>query len=338
MIIGQRHFGNIIGELIRIPARLVIIAVHIDRPQHAFGRRHSQLMFERMPRKDGMALLEIEFHLIFKPVFAQKTDTCGRIIIILMFRGFLRFWFHQNGAFKTNFMFVIDNHVQKPPHMVQFCAQIGVQQGFITFAPPPQNVVFSAKFMRGIDAGFDRCRRKSEHIRIRIGGSPGHPAPMAEHIRGAPKQFRPPRLHFSANIIGDLVQTCQIIGKIALIGANIRIVKTKIGLPQKRKHIKSDIGFQTRIFHRILWVPRPLKRRATKGIAAFPGKTVPISNRKAQVIFQPLTQHHFVGIIMSKRHRVRAVRTFIFYGRKPFKKRMCHCNSFTYSNRVAKWR
>ena len=85
MIIGQRHFRDVIGKLIRIPARLVIIAIHIDRPQHAFCRRHSQLMFERMPRKDGMALLKIKLHLILKPVFAQKTDTGGRIIIILMF-------------------------------------------------------------------------------------------------------------------------------------------------------------------------------------------------------------------------------------------------------------
>ena len=67
--------------------------------------------FVRVTGKDRVPLLKVHLDLIFQPMTFQKAvNGCG-VIIILMLGWLLRLGFHQNGAFETDLVLVLDNKV-----------------------------------------------------------------------------------------------------------------------------------------------------------------------------------------------------------------------------------
>ena len=46
LVIGQRHFAVVVGELVGVPAGLVIVPVHVDRPEDPEARGHGKLVLE----------------------------------------------------------------------------------------------------------------------------------------------------------------------------------------------------------------------------------------------------------------------------------------------------
>jgi hypothetical protein len=68
LVIGQRHFRHVVGELVGVPARLVVVAVHVDRAEDAERVGQRQLVLEGMAGQDRVALLDIDLHLVLQPV------------------------------------------------------------------------------------------------------------------------------------------------------------------------------------------------------------------------------------------------------------------------------
>ena len=84
LVIGQRHFGRVVGELVGVPARLVIVAVHVDRPKDPQRGRQRQFMFERMARQDRVALFDVHLDLFFQAKLHQEAVNRGDIIVVLV--------------------------------------------------------------------------------------------------------------------------------------------------------------------------------------------------------------------------------------------------------------
>ncbi len=176
VVIGQRHFRHVVGELVGIPAGLVVVAVHVDGAENAEGVGHGQLVFEGMAGQNGVALFDIDLHFLVQPVLLQEGVDGGDVVIILMLGGFLRLRLDQDRAFETDLVFVFHHQIEETTELIQLALHIGVQQGLITFTTAPENIVRTAEFLGGIQAGLHRCCRIGKDIRVGVGGGTGHEA------------------------------------------------------------------------------------------------------------------------------------------------------------------
>ena len=84
LVVGERHLGDIVRELVGVPAGLVVVPVHVDRTEDPQIVRQRKFMLEGMAGKDGVALLDIDPNLIFQPVALQEAVNGGDVEIILV--------------------------------------------------------------------------------------------------------------------------------------------------------------------------------------------------------------------------------------------------------------
>ena len=240
-------------------------------------------MFKRMACQDRVTLFNVHLNLILKSkAFKEAIDRC-HVVIILMFCGLLGLGLNQDCTFIPNFMFVFDNHGQEAAHLFQLTGQVGVEQGFISLATAPKNVVFAVQTMRYIHCIFDDGRAVGEHIGIRIGAGTRHITTVRKHIGGAPKQLWTV-LHLGLKVVGHFVKVAVAFGQVGTFRAHIMVVETEIGNIKNTEHIERGVSFHFSQSHRVSREPRPVKRLTTKGIVPFPNKVMPIAHGKAQML------------------------------------------------------
>ena len=199
-------------------------------------------MLKRMARQDRMALLDIDLNLFLQPEILQKAVNRRHIVIILVLRRLLRLRFDQDRTFVADFVLILDDRLQEAASMGAFGFQIGVEQSFVALTPAPQHIVRATEFMRGIETGFHRRRRIGVNFGVRVGGSPRHPALMAEHIGGAPEQLGLVRRLLFAKVINDFLKVAQAFGKGRALGPRIGIVEGVERRAQDIEHLKRHIG------------------------------------------------------------------------------------------------
>ena len=110
MIIGQRHFRHVVRELIGVPARLVVVAVHVDRAKDAKRPGQRQFVLERVAREDCVALLDIDLDLVFQSEVLQEAVNRRDVIVVLVLGRFLRLRLDQDGSRETDLPLVVDDH------------------------------------------------------------------------------------------------------------------------------------------------------------------------------------------------------------------------------------
>ena len=299
LVIGQGDFRYVVGELVRVPAGLVVVAVHVDGTENPQRGRQRQFMFERMARKDRVALFDVHLNLTLQPELLEETVNGGDIEIILVFGGLLRLRLHQNGAFEADLVFVLHRHLQEPSGLLAFAFEVGVQQGFIALAPAPKHIVPAVQLVGRIHTGFDRRRGPGKDLRVRVGGRARHKAAVTKEVRGAPKQLGLGAFHLGAEVVDDLFEITQALGECIAFGADVGIVPAEERRVQQVEHFKRHIGLEPRHVHRLA-KPRAVKCLAAEGIAAGPRKGMPIGHSKAQVVFHPFAHDHFVRIVVAK--------------------------------------
>src|SRR5690606_19423199 len=81
---GQRHFARIVGEVVGVPPGLQVVAVGVDRSEHAERGGNGQFVFEGMTGEEGMADLDIALHLLFEAVFLEEAIYGGDVEVVLM--------------------------------------------------------------------------------------------------------------------------------------------------------------------------------------------------------------------------------------------------------------
>ena len=67
LVVGQRHFRHVVGELVGVPAGLVVVAVHVDRAEDAERVGQRQFVLEGMAGQDRVALLDVDLDLVLQP-------------------------------------------------------------------------------------------------------------------------------------------------------------------------------------------------------------------------------------------------------------------------------
>ena len=104
-------------------------------------------MVERVPRQSGVVGFNVHLDLIFQTKLLQETIHRRDIVIVLMLGGLLRFRLDKQRAAKANLMLVLHHHLQEAANLLALLAQVGIQQGLVTFAAAPQNIVFAAELV-----------------------------------------------------------------------------------------------------------------------------------------------------------------------------------------------
>ena len=142
-----------------------------------------------MAGQDRVALFDIHLNFTSKTEVLEEAVDRGHVVVVLVLGRFLRLGLDQDRALEAHLVLIIDDHLKHAPGLLALASHVGVEQGFIAFAPTPQHVVLAAEFDRRVHAGFDRGRRKGKDIRVGVGRCSRHETPVREQVRSAPKQF-----------------------------------------------------------------------------------------------------------------------------------------------------
>ena len=90
-------------------------------------------MLEGVTGQEGVADLDIALHILFQAVFLQEAENGGDVVVILVLGRFLRLGLDQDLALEADLFSVIDDEVEEAGHLVLFLANLGIEQGFVTF-------------------------------------------------------------------------------------------------------------------------------------------------------------------------------------------------------------
>ena len=117
---GERHFRHVHGELVGVPARLIVAAVDVERAEDAERRGQRDLMLERVAGKNRVVLLDIELHVLLEPVGLEQAIDRRRVIVILMLGRLLRLGLDQDRALEADLVLVVDDQREEAAGLFQF--------------------------------------------------------------------------------------------------------------------------------------------------------------------------------------------------------------------------
>ena len=138
------EFGRVVGELVGVPARLVVVAVGVDRAEQAERGGERDLVLERMVGQHRVADLDVELDLVLEAELAQEAGDGRDVEIVLVLGRLLRLRLDQDHALEADLVLVVDDQRQEPAELLELALQVGVEQRLVALAPAPQHVVRAA--------------------------------------------------------------------------------------------------------------------------------------------------------------------------------------------------
>ena len=66
LVAGQRHLRDVHGELVGVPAGLIVVAVDVDRAEDAERGGERELVLEGVAGEDGVVLLDVDLDLLLE--------------------------------------------------------------------------------------------------------------------------------------------------------------------------------------------------------------------------------------------------------------------------------
>ena len=194
---------------------------------------------------------------------------------------------------------MIHHQAEEAAQLVQFVAQIGVEQRLVPLAPAPEHVILAAQVVGHLQHVLHLRRGIGEDVGIGIGGGPAHVAAVGEEVGGAPEQASARLLHLAREYLGDGAHVAVAFRQRRAFGGDVAVVEAEIGGLEDIEHLERDLRLQPRAVH-VVCEPRPLECLATEGIAAGPDETVPVADGEAQVVPQALAHDHMVGVVVAE--------------------------------------
>ena len=172
---------------------------------------------------------------------------------------------------EADLVLVLHHEVQKPPELVGFPLQIGVEQRLVAFAAAPQHVVLAAEFVRDVERGPHLGRGPAEHVRVGIGRRPAHETTVREQIGRAPEQLDLGTFHLAPEQCGDLAGIAVRFGKRRTLGGDVAVVEAEIRDIEQPKQLERHVSLLARAVQRVAARhPGPLERIAAKRVGAGP--------------------------------------------------------------------
>ncbi len=78
------------GELVGVPAVLIVAAVGVDAAEHAVVNSHGELVLECVACEGGVVYLDVYLKVVFKTVGFEEADDGFCVYVVLVLGGFHR--------------------------------------------------------------------------------------------------------------------------------------------------------------------------------------------------------------------------------------------------------
>lgn len=195
-------------------------------------------------------------------------------------------------------MLVLDDEAQEPAEIVEFAAQIGVEQGVITFASAPEHIVCAAESVRRLERVADLARRPGEDLRVRAGGRAGHVTRVAKQVGGAPEQLAACERLQPLEIVDGFGEVAAERGDVARIGHHVDVVEGVEGQVEPLEEIECRLPLGSggaRVVRP--GEPGPGERPAAEHVRSRPAERVPEADREAQMVFHPPAEHDPILVV-----------------------------------------
>ena len=177
-----------VRELIRVPTVLVIAAIDVDAAEETERDRVGHLVVEAVARQSGVVDLEVQAVFVGEPVSLQEPDDGRNVVVVLMLGRLLWLRLDEQRSGESDPLLVLRDQREKPRELRFLPGEVGVEEGFVAFAPTPEHVVRSLETMRDLEHRFHLSGRVREDLRIRIRRRAGRITRMREEVRGPPQK------------------------------------------------------------------------------------------------------------------------------------------------------
>lgn len=220
------------------------------------------------------------------------------VVVVLMLRGFLRLGFDEKRARESDLVLVLHDHRQEPGELVGLLPHTGVEQGLVSLAAPPQDVVGACEAVGGIDCILDLSSGVCENVRVGVGCGSRSESGVTEGVARAPEQLDTGPIHVTSGVLDRHFEVPSGLRKICTRRSDIDVVEAE-GRAELGEELESSIHLQTRRRH---WIAAGLELGTIEGacpedVAAGPVERMPIADGDPQVIFHTLAEHHPIGLV-----------------------------------------
>ena len=81
----QRHFAEVVRELIGVPAQQRVAAVHVDAAEEPVGQGVGHFVLEGVARQGGVVVLDVEAEVVVaRAVALQECVDRGGVVVVLV--------------------------------------------------------------------------------------------------------------------------------------------------------------------------------------------------------------------------------------------------------------
>ncbi len=302
---GLHHFIEVDGELVGVPAVLVVTAVGVDGAQHARVDGALQFVLEGVARQRRVVDLDVDLEILVQAMGAQEADDRLGVDVVLVLHGFHGLGFDQEVALEAFRAGIVAGHRQHPGHVFLFALHVGVEQRHVALAAAPEDVVLAAQLNGRVDGVLDLQHRAGRRVEVGVGRSAVHVAGVREDVGRAPQQF-------------DARLGLLLLG-VGYDFAQIGLVLCGVGVFVHQVHVMEAVVFDAHLLHELesgvhlrlgafdgagRLVPGERLRAAAELVGALGAEGVPPRHREAQPVLHLAPLDHAFGFIVAECHRV----------------------------------
>ncbi len=122
MVHRERHLGEVVRELVGVPAELHVAAVHVDRAEDAQRLRGRDLVLEAVAGERGVVGLDVDLDFLLEPVLLQEAEHGGDVEVVLVLGRLARLGLDQDRALEADLVLVLDDQLQEAAELLQLAA------------------------------------------------------------------------------------------------------------------------------------------------------------------------------------------------------------------------
>ena len=229
-----------------------------------------------------------------------------------MLRGLLRLGLDEELALETDALRVIHGEVEERREVVLLALQIGVEEGLVTLAAAPENVVLAPEGLGDIEGLLHLRRGVGEDMGVGVRGRTAHVARVGEQVGGAPEQLHAGGLLEVLGVGDDAVEVAVGLSEGLALGGDVTVVEAVERRADFLEKLKRGIEPGLRDRDRVgTLFPRADDGAGAEGVGAHAAERVPVRDGEAQVRGLRLPVDDLVGIVVVERERVGGFGAFV---------------------------
>ena len=244
-----------------------------------------------------------------QPVGPEEVEAGGGVGVVLVLGRLLGLGLDVERLVEADLLLVVDRHVEEPAEVVDLALDVGVPEGRIPFATPPEGVAAAAEVDGHFHHLLDLRRGVGEGVEVGAGGRAVGVSGVGEEVRGAPEQLDAGPAHLVLDDLDDLVEVGVALLEGRAFGRHVAVVEGEEGHAQLLEELERRLDPDPGPFHPVdAVVPGPDGGAGAEGIAQRVGHRVPVDHREPEVVLHGLVADHLVGVVMLEFQRIPRLR------------------------------